>query len=87
LQSAESENVFLQKEVDRLKQKMQSARTASPKKRKKQDEDVIPVPKSPKKSRSGPALTEAASDAVDLELDMNLDVACDDTSGECSKFE
>jgi hypothetical protein len=82
LQSAENENVLLQKEVDQLKQRLQAARPSSPKKRKKPDEDVIPVPKSPKKTRSAPELTKATSDV--LAVDLDFDIASDDVVGECS---
>ena len=52
LKSAEGENAELQRQIAALKAKQEVAKAASPsKKRKKPDEDVVPVPRSPKRSK------------------------------------
>lgn len=53
LKSSEDEVIDLQREVASLKAKLETARAANPtKKRKKNDEEVIPYPRSPKKAKA-----------------------------------
>ena len=52
LQISEAECIDLKLEIDRLKAKAETSKAANPtKKRKKADEDVVPVPKSPKRGK------------------------------------
>lgn len=58
---AEEEVLDLKLEVDRLKAKIETANPT--KKRKRVDEDVVPVPRSPKKSKPNEPTTKKASSA------------------------
>ncbi|KAI7226172.1 hypothetical protein KC330_g8909 [Hortaea werneckii] len=74
LNAARDQTVDLQREVEVLKGKLEIARLSkAPKKRKKIDEDVVPVPKEPKRARreaSPPRSTR--SPYVDPESDLNF---------------
>ena len=60
LQSSEAERIDLKLEIDRLKAKAETSKAANPtKKRKKADEDVVPVPKSPKRGKAEAAQRNA----------------------------
>ena len=64
---AESETVELKKEVDQLKAKLESFKqSSSTKKRKKPDEDVILVPRSPKKAKRDSSFSKATAIPVDI---------------------
>ena len=71
---AERSVVDLKLENDSLKQELHKGRPASPaKKRKKQpDEDVIPVPRSPKKQKQAAPSLETLYNAVALAADLDL---------------
>ena len=52
MKSVEGENVYLKQEIETLKRKPENTKASSvAKKRRKVDEDVIPVPKSPKTTK------------------------------------
>ena len=74
LKTAENECLDLRREVDELKAKVESGKPSSPaKKRKKADEDVIPVPRSPKKSKrdASTAKLQAVSAGAIADFDFN----------------
>jgi hypothetical protein len=72
--TAEGSVLGLKLENDSLKQELLKSRSASPaKKRKKQpDEDVILVPRSPKKQKHGAPSSETAYNAVNFTADLDL---------------
>ncbi|KAI7164624.1 sure-like protein [Hortaea werneckii] len=74
LTAARDQTVDLQKEVEVLKGKLETARLSkAPKKRKKIDEDVVPVPREPKRARreaSPPRCTQ--NPYVDVENDSSF---------------
>ena len=66
LKAADDDKLDLKREVDGLKAKLDDVRSSSPaKKRKKADEDVVPVPRSPKKLKqdTSPAKSSIESNA------------------------
>ncbi|KAK5113753.1 hypothetical protein LTR85_010770 [Meristemomyces frigidus] len=69
LLAAEGESVDLRREIDTLKAKVENARPVSPtKKRKKVDENVVMVPRDPKKARRDASPRRALPDTnVDIE--------------------
>lgn len=76
LRASEGESVDLRREVDALRTKLENAKpsTGATKKRKKAlDEDVVPVPRSPKKAKrdASPARRGRAPD-VDVERDFDF---------------
>lgn len=54
LRAFELENAQLKMQIDKLKGKLESANSTQLKKRKRVDEDVIPVPRSPKRPKPEP---------------------------------
>lgn len=54
----EGENVDLRRQVQGLKEKAGSVEPVTRKKRKRKDQDVVPVPKSPKKMKKAPGVTK-----------------------------
>lgn len=73
-EAAEKKLADLKLENERLKQGLEKPRPASPvKKRKHQpDEDVIPVPRSPKKQKKASASSNSGLDAVELATSIDL---------------
>lgn len=59
LKISEDEVVDLRREIESLKAKLDTAKSANPtKKRKKNDEETIPYPRSPKKAKPESAATK-----------------------------
>lgn len=75
--SMEAENVDLQREIDGLKDKLGSTKASPVKKRKRVDEDVIPVPRFPKKAKTDSALSKKNDLFQDLTADLDLSGAGD----------
>ncbi|EME86135.1 uncharacterized protein MYCFIDRAFT_82074 [Pseudocercospora fijiensis CIRAD86] len=70
LHASESQAVDLQLEIEKLKTKMEHLKSNAPnKKRKKQDIDTIPVPRSPKRPKRESSPPRALSAAVDFSFE------------------
>ncbi|KAK4546368.1 hypothetical protein LTR36_002045 [Oleoguttula mirabilis] len=74
LQAAEGESVDLRREVDTLKAKVENARpVTTTKKRKKVDEDVVMVPRDPKRTKRDASPTRGVlGTTVDVERDFDF---------------
>lgn len=70
LQASEAQAVDLQLEIEKLKTKVEHLKSNAPtKKRKKQDIDTIPVPRSPKRPKRESSPPRALSAAVDFSFE------------------
>ncbi|KXT15575.1 hypothetical protein AC579_9963 [Pseudocercospora musae] len=70
LQASESQAVHLQLEIEKLKTKVEHLKSSAPtKKRKKQDIDTIPVPRSPKRPKRESSPPRALSAALDFSIE------------------
>ncbi|KXT04616.1 hypothetical protein AC578_8652 [Pseudocercospora eumusae] len=70
LQASESQAVDLQLEIEKLKTKVEHLKSSAPaKKRKKQDIDTIPVPRSPKRPKRESSPPKALSAVVDFSFE------------------
>lgn len=75
LKAAEKETIGLRQEVAVLKSKLDNRPSSPTKKRKKPDEDVILVPRSPKKSKRAGSPERAAQAPLDHVTDVEFSQA------------
>ena len=73
MKAAEGENADLKRQMEDLRTSIESSKSISPeKKRKKPNEDVVPVPRSPKQPKHERSPTKSASAATEAFADLNI---------------
>ena len=73
LKAVEGDNIDLNREIDALKVKLENSKPqGGQKKRKKPDEDVVPVPRSPKRSKQDVSSIKGVTGTIDSTADFDF---------------